>query len=189
MVGVKRIQPGERIPIRLTPRDRDLILQHTFIGGNLERRIRGAATDGPSVTAALDLDDLDELLGDVAAGANHSRDPGVAKHLRRVHDRLSQIQESYAEVDEPLSPEAAKGPPPPRYTSKQGQYLACIYYYTKIHGVPPAELDLQRYFRVSPPAVHQMILTLEAHGFLERVPGKGRSVRLLLSRDDLPDLE
>ncbi len=42
-----------------------------------------------------------------------------------------------------------------KYTKKQGQYLAFIYYYTKIHGYPPAEADLQRYFKVSPPSVHQ----------------------------------
>ena len=36
------------------------------------------------------------------------------------------------------------------YTATQGQYLAFIYYYTKIHGVPPAEADMQRYFKVSP---------------------------------------
>ena len=36
------------------------------------------------------------------------------------------------------------------YTATQGQYLAFIYYYTKLHGVPPAEADMQRYFKVSP---------------------------------------
>jgi len=34
------------------------------------------------------------------------------------------------------------------YTAKQGQYLAFIYYYTKIHGTPPAEADVRRFFRV-----------------------------------------
>jgi repressor LexA len=43
------------------------------------------------------------------------------------------------------------------FTAKQGQYLAFIYYYTKIHGTPPAEADFQRFFRVTPPVVHQMI--------------------------------
>ena len=76
-----------------------------------------------------------------------------------------------------------------KYTAKQGQYLAFIYYYTKIHGRVPAESDLQDYFRVSPPSVHQMILHLEKEGFIERVPGRGRSIRLLLGRDQLPDLE
>ena len=62
------------------------------------------------------------------------------------------------------------------YTAKQGQYLAFIFYYTKIHGSAPAESDMQNYFKVSPPSVHQMVLTLEAKGFIERVAGKGRSI-------------
>ena len=48
---------------------------------------------------------------------------------------------------------------------------------------------MQRYFKVSPPSVHQMVMTLEKQGFIERVPGKGRSIKVLLSRDELPDLE
>src|SRR5262245_39238464 len=75
------------------------------------------------------------------------------------------------------------------YTPRQGQYLAFIYYYTKIHGVPPAEADMQRYFRVSPPAVHEMVKTLERQGLIAREPGKPRSIRLLLTRARLPDLE
>ena len=75
------------------------------------------------------------------------------------------------------------------FTHKQGQYLAFIYYYSKVNGQPPAEADMQRYFHVSPPSVHQMILALEANGFIERIPGQGRSLRVLLAREDLPDLE
>jgi len=74
------------------------------------------------------------------------------------------------------------------YTDKQGQYLAFIYYYGKIHGCAPSEAEMQQHFRVSPPSVHQMILTLEARGLIERVPRQARSIRLLISRDDLPDL-
>ena len=47
------------------------------------------------------------------------------------------------------------------YTEKQGQYLSFIFYYTKINGVSPAQIDFQHYFSVSPPTVHQMILQLE----------------------------
>jgi repressor LexA len=75
------------------------------------------------------------------------------------------------------------------YTRRQGQFLAFIYYYTKVNGRPPAEADMQRYFQVSPPSVHQMVVTLERRGFIARVPGQGRSIRLLLPRDKLPDLE
>jgi len=75
------------------------------------------------------------------------------------------------------------------YTQKQGQYLAFIYYYTKIHGIAPAEADIQRYFGVSPPTVHQMILNLEKQRCIERTPGQARSIRLLLTREQLPDLD
>jgi DNA-binding MarR family transcriptional regulator len=74
------------------------------------------------------------------------------------------------------------------YTARQGQYLAFIYYYSKIHLCSPSEADMQRYFRVSPSAVHQMVLSLEKLGFIERTPGKSRSVKLLMPRNQLPDL-
>jgi len=76
-----------------------------------------------------------------------------------------------------------------RYTPRQGQYLAFIYYYTKIHGHPPAETDMQRYFKVSPPSVHQMVLTLEKNGLIKRIPRQARSISLLVPREQLPDLE
>lgn len=75
------------------------------------------------------------------------------------------------------------------YTAKQGQYLAFIFYCTKIHECAPAESDMHNYFKVSPPSIHQMVLTLESNGFIERIPGQGRSIRLLVPREDLPDLE
>ena len=63
------------------------------------------------------------------------------------------------------------------YTPRQGQFLAFIYYYTKIHRIPPAETDMQRFFRISPPAVHEMVKTLERQGFITREPGRpGRFV-------------
>ena len=51
--------------------------------------------------------------------------------------------------------------------------MAFIQAYTKIHGVAPADADMQRYFRVTPPSVHQVILTLEKNGLISRIPGKG----------------
>jgi repressor LexA len=78
---------------------------------------------------------------------------------------------------------------PPSFTAKQGQYLAFILHYTKIHRVAPSEADMQKYFKVTPPSVHQMVLTLEANGFIERQPGQARSIRLLIPREQLPDLE
>jgi Mn-dependent DtxR family transcriptional regulator len=76
----------------------------------------------------------------------------------------------------------------PDFTDKQGQYLAFIYAYTRIHGRPPAEADLQHHFRVSPPSVHQMVLTLERAGLIRRRPGVARSIELLIVPELLPIL-
>ena len=79
--------------------------------------------------------------------------------------------------------------PRDHYTHKQGQYLAFIYYYTKLNRRPPAEADMQRFFRTTPPTVHNMVVQLEKKGFIAKEPGQPRSIRLLLSREDLPELE
>lgn len=75
------------------------------------------------------------------------------------------------------------------FTKKQGQYLAFIYNYTKINDRVPAEADMQRFFGVTPPTVHQMIISLERAGFIERKPGIARSIKLLISQDELPVLK
>jgi len=76
----------------------------------------------------------------------------------------------------------------PGFTPRQGQYPAFIYPYTQRHGRPPAEADLQRYFRVSPPSVHQMVLTLERIGLIKRQPGLPRRIQLLVEPVALPIL-
>ena len=63
---------------------------------------------------------------------------------------------------------AGVSPSAKTFTPKQGQYLAYIHLYTRLHRRPPAEADIQQYFRVTPPSVHQMVLTLERAGFIRR---------------------
>jgi hypothetical protein len=74
------------------------------------------------------------------------------------------------------------GRPKPSFTSKQGQYLAFIDAYTRVHRRPPAEHEMQRHFGVAPPSVHQMILTLERAGL-------PRSIEVLVPPEDLPVLQ
>jgi hypothetical protein len=76
-----------------------------------------------------------------------------------------------------------------KFTALQGQYLAFIQMYTLLHRRPPAEADMQWFFQVTPPSVHNMVLTLEARGLIERVPGKPRSIRVLIPKEELPALE
>jgi len=76
-----------------------------------------------------------------------------------------------------------------KFTDKQGQYLAFISLYTTVNQRPPAQADIQRYFKVTPPTVHQMLLTLERKGLLRRTPGKARDLEVLVDREDLPPLD
>jgi repressor LexA len=78
--------------------------------------------------------------------------------------------------------------PAKTFTPKQGQYLAFIHLYTRLHRRSPAETDMQQYFRVSPPSVHQMVLTLERRGFIRRQPKTARSIELLVDPKLLPEL-
>jgi Mn-dependent DtxR family transcriptional regulator len=75
------------------------------------------------------------------------------------------------------------------YTPLQGQYLAFIYAYSTIHRLPPAEADMQAFFRVTAPSVHQMVLQLEKLGLIRRTPRAARSIELLVDPASLPLLE
>src|SRR5574341_298123 len=85
--------------------------------------------------------------------------------------------------------EAVMSPPGPKFTPLQGQYLSFIATYQRLHGRAPAEVDLQRYFGVTPPSIHQVILTLERRGLITRVPGVARSIKLRVSTAVLPSLQ
>ena len=84
-----------------------------------------------------------------------------------------------------IPPQAAT----PDFTALQGQYLAFIYAYSKIHRRPPAEADMQRFFEVTPPSVHRMVKALESKGLIRRTPRVARSIELLVAPQDLPVLQ
>ena len=76
----------------------------------------------------------------------------------------------------------------PRFTEKQGQYLAFIHTYVLLNGRAPAEADMETYFRVTPPSVHRMVVELERRGLIRRVPRQARSIELCLSAQEIPQL-
>src|ERR1044072_8837173 len=89
---------------------------------------------------------------------------------------------------EQLNRKAGVSPSAKTFTPTQGQYLAFIHLYTKLHRRPPAEADMQDYFRVTPPSVHQMVLTLERAGLIRRQPRAPRSIEVLVDPKSLPEL-
>jgi repressor LexA len=109
--------------------------------------------------------------------------------LDAVCERLGELLDQFTDEAPVVRVATKSAASAPTFTVKQGQYLAFIYWFTKLHRQPPAEADLRQYFNVSPPAVHDMILALERRGLIDRVPGKARSVVLRVSRSELPELE
>ena len=76
----------------------------------------------------------------------------------------------------------------PRFTEKQGQYLAFIHTYILLNRRAPAEADMQTYFGVTPPSVHRMVVELERLGLIRRLPRQARSIELRLSAEEIPPL-
>ena len=95
----KQIAVGDKVPLELTDRERDLIMKHTFAGNNLTDRLRIVPSPGRRPSYRFTLDDLDELAGYVAAEANHAKVKKLEKELRRLFGRIAEVLESY--TDEP----------------------------------------------------------------------------------------
>jgi repressor LexA len=76
----------------------------------------------------------------------------------------------------------------PRFTDKQGQYLAFIHTYVLLNHRPPAKADMESYFRVSPPSVHRMVVELERRGLIRRLPRQARSIALCIPAHEIPQL-
>ena len=78
---------------------------------------------------------------------------------------------------------------PPKFTAKQGQYLACIQAYSLLNRRAPAEAAFQEFFLVTPPSVHRMVVELERRGLIRRIPRQARSIELLIDPALLPPLQ
>ena len=74
-------------------------------------------------------------------------------------------------------------------THKHGQYLAFIDCYTKLNRKAPAEMDMQDYFQVTAPSIHQMVLTLEKNDYISRQPGVARLIKILVPKEEIPKLD
>jgi hypothetical protein len=93
----KQIAAGEKVPLELAERERDLIMKQTFADNDLTDRLRIVPSPGRRPIYRFTLDDLDELAGYVAAEANHAK---VKKlELRQLYGRIADVLESY--TDEP----------------------------------------------------------------------------------------
>ncbi len=68
-------------------------------------------------------------------------------------------------------------------TPTQLAYLDFIRKYVELHRRSPAEHEMQAFFGTTPPAVHQMVVTLTRKGLITREPGVARSIQLVTPLD------
>jgi len=88
--------PDEQLkPIQFTLQDRDLILDLYTVDPDMERRLKLAAVKGKGVVVQLNAYDLDELLGEIAAVANHEENARQQKKLDALFDRVSDKLKRY----------------------------------------------------------------------------------------------
>lgn len=96
MLKRKKIKRGEKIEISFSSRERKLLIEHTFADSEYTERLRpvsGSATWVGEYT----LEDLDDLLGYIAAEANHAEDANLERKLQALYDRLCKIEDSSEE--------------------------------------------------------------------------------------------
>ena len=90
-----KIAPGARVAVPFTPGERRLILEHSFAGPEFTTELQGPVAAGEKFVAQYTLDDIEELMGFVAAEANHSTDKRLQKRLYALHERLDRKMQSY----------------------------------------------------------------------------------------------
>jgi hypothetical protein len=94
-VKTRRIKPDERVPVTFNARERILVLDHTFAGGEVIEPLEAAREARGKSVVRYTLEDLDELLGYVAAEANHSKNKKLQAELDALYDRLQAEMQSY----------------------------------------------------------------------------------------------
>ncbi len=89
----QRINQGDQIEVRMSSREREF-LDHTFADPEYGKRLR-EVPGKPGYVGAYTLDDLEDILGCIAAEANHCNNRKLQKELYAFFDRLSELQQSY----------------------------------------------------------------------------------------------
>lgn len=100
----RRIAVDQPVPVHITFSERDLLLEHGFLDAETEKKLADGRAIGDAVVCLLTLSDIDYILGDVAAVANHAGDEEVSDVMYELFDWLRLHEDLYA--DEQSSPES-----------------------------------------------------------------------------------
>jgi hypothetical protein len=76
------------VDIHLTEEERMLILSEVILDLETEEPLKAAIAQEGRLVVSYSLEDLDLLLGSIAATANHADTPQLEKRLGKIYDRL-----------------------------------------------------------------------------------------------------
>ncbi len=76
------------IKITLTPRERALIDELTFVDPSYIERLKSTGKAGTAFSASFSADELEDLTGCVAADANHTKSKKLEKELDALFEKL-----------------------------------------------------------------------------------------------------
>jgi len=92
-----KLQSGQTVSLKLTPEERELLLENLiFDDADLEPKIRLVVAGSQEIQ--LTLAELKNLEGCVAAVANHTKDRRLEKKLYRIGDRIKGLLELFEEI-------------------------------------------------------------------------------------------
>lgn len=90
----KKTSAAEKIPVLLTPADRDLIRDETFYDPDFAKM---AECRGNKLVVPLPLNDIEDLQGFVAAAANHCPKRKLQARLDKLFEKLQRYLDGYEE--------------------------------------------------------------------------------------------
>jgi hypothetical protein len=96
----KPVLHGQKVPLTLSHRERELILNRTLADDELTAPLRAVPISNKASVYSFTLDDLEELAGYVAAEANHTKDKKLQKELDRLFARMETVLGSYTDEDD-----------------------------------------------------------------------------------------
>lgn len=92
------LKPGEKVVLKVTLEQADLVVEQTLIDDYLLAIIHRAKARDGIVSVRCTLDDLEQLAGYVAAKANHTKDKKLQKQFDAISETIDQLSLSCTEV-------------------------------------------------------------------------------------------
>ncbi|MBN1221832.1 MAG: hypothetical protein JXB23_01195 [Candidatus Aminicenantes bacterium] len=88
------------IPVRLHVEERDLILNETLAGPDLTAKLETAKSVSDAIVVYYSTEELDGLIGYIAAEANHNPRKKIRERLDALCDSLEDLLDSYMDLED-----------------------------------------------------------------------------------------